>query len=180
MTTLLQAYRFCPYCGARLASANQIGARPVGVRCVVCGGEIYANPLPTAAAVILRRGALLLGQRAVEPFAGAYSLPGGFVEEGESTEEALARELREETGLEVVSADLLGLYVDRYPYQGVDRWCLCAAYAVEARGEPIAASDVASLRWWRVDTLPDAIPFDSNRRAIADALARQHTRKTRR
>lgn len=176
MKTLLQAYRYCPFCRARLASANRIGERPSGVRCVVCGGEIYANPLPTAAAVIVRRGKLLLGRRAVEPFAGMYSLPGGFVEEGESAEEALARELTEETSLEVVSADLLGLYVDHYPYQGIDRWCLCATYAVEARGEPIAASDVAALSWWSVEKLPAAIPFPSNRKAIAEALSRHRPR----
>jgi ADP-ribose pyrophosphatase YjhB (NUDIX family) len=180
MTTLLQAYRYCPYCGARLASANAIGDRPAGVRCVVCGGEVYANPLPTAAAVIVRRGKLLLGRRAVEPYAGAYSLPGGFIEEGESAEEALEREVREETSLHVTSADLLGLYLDRYPYQGVERWCICAAYAVEARGEPVAASDVADLLWCNVDALPEAMPFDSNRMAIADALARRRPKQQRR
>ena len=180
MKTLLQAYRYCPFCRARLASANRIGERPSGLRCVACGGEIYANPLPTAAAVIVRRGKVLLGKRAVEPFAGAYSLPGGFVEEGESAEQALARELAEETGMDVVSAELLGLYLDLYPYQGIDRWCLCAAYAVEAHGEPVAASDVAALSWWSVETLPDALPFPSNRTAIAEAMSRRRPRSHRR
>jgi ADP-ribose pyrophosphatase YjhB (NUDIX family) len=177
---LLEAYRYCPYCGATLVSAIRIGAPPVGLRCVTCGGELYANPLPTAAAVIVRHGKALLGKRAVEPFAGTYSLPGGFMEEGETAEAALTRELLEETGLTLVWADLLGLYVDLYPYRGVDRWCLCAAYLVEAKGEPLAASDVAELTWWPLTALPDAIPFAGNRNALAEARQRLGVRLQRR
>ena len=175
--SLVDAYRFCPYCGNPFGLPDRIGPRPSGLRCSQCKREIYFNSVPTVSAIIVRYcGAgwqTLLGRRKVDPFPGDYSLPGGFVEEGEGAECALRREVREETGLEVLQHELLGIGVEVYPYQGVARWCFSANYLVtETRGIPQAASDVAELVWFSFDALPANLPFGDNRAGLELARRR--------
>ena len=63
---------------------------------------LYDNPAPTATAIVTRAdGAILLTRRAIEPAFGMLDLPGGFIEAAEDPEQAVKRELREETGLEI-------------------------------------------------------------------------------
>ncbi|MBA2426220.1 MAG: NUDIX domain-containing protein [Actinobacteria bacterium] len=68
------------------------------------------RPTLGVGAVVVRDGALLMVQRAHEPGRGLWSVPGGRVEHGEHLSAAVAREVREETGLEVEVGDLLGIY----------------------------------------------------------------------
>ena len=82
--------------------------------CDRCGWRWHANPLP-AAAVLLERGQdgtteILLLRRAVEPGAGAWDLPAGYLDPGESFEQAAVREAREESGIEVELVELTGVY----------------------------------------------------------------------
>ncbi len=66
------------------------------------GWCLYDNPAPTATAIVTRAdGAMLLTRRAIEPAFGMLDLPGGFIEAGEDPEQAVKRELLEETGLEI-------------------------------------------------------------------------------
>lgn len=83
--------------------------------CERCGWRWYANPRP-AAAVLLERGdpgddpEVLLLRRAVEPGFGAWDLPAGYLDPGESFEHAARRETREEAGIEVELTGLAGVY----------------------------------------------------------------------
>lgn len=82
--------------------------------CDTCGWRWHANPLP-AAAVLLERPdgddtAILLLRRAVEPGAGAWDLPAGYLDPGESFEQAARREAREESGIDVELIELAGVY----------------------------------------------------------------------
>ena len=79
-------------------------------KCESCGCEAYSNPLPVVIVVIpVEGGGILLERRGIEPGIGLLALPGGYMETGESIEEAGAREVREELGIEITDLKLLGV-----------------------------------------------------------------------
>lgn len=106
---------------------------------------------------------LLLIERRLEPFRGAWALPGGFVHMDETTDEAARRELAEETGLDGVFLEQLYTFgaVDRDPR---DRVVTVAHYALVRpdKVELVAGSDAVSARWFPVDALPE-LAFDHAR-----------------
>jgi ADP-ribose pyrophosphatase YjhB (NUDIX family) len=89
----------CGYCGARYAQTDWPRS------CAGCGRMSWANPLPVSVVLVPVDGGLLLVRRAIPPV-GELALPGGYINLGESWQEAGARELFEETGLTVDAAEL--------------------------------------------------------------------------
>jgi 8-oxo-dGTP diphosphatase len=109
---------------------------------------------------------LLLIRRGRAPFEGAYALPGGFVEVGETVETAALRELREETGLAGRIIKLIGIYSD--PARDPRGHSVSVAFLVAAAGEPIGGDDAAEAAFvadWRGEMLA----FD-HADIVADAL----------
>jgi 8-oxo-dGTP diphosphatase len=113
--------------------------------------EYPDSPLVGVGAVIIADGRVLLVKRGHPPLAGEWSIPGGMLEVGERVREAAVREVLEETGLTVETADLLGVY-DRilrdssgkthYHYVLIDFLCR------RVSGEPQAAGDADDVRWF--------------------------------
>lgn len=117
-------------------------------------------------AIILRDNQILLIRRGNEPFKGMLALPGGFVEPDETAEEAVVREVREETGLDVVLLGLVGVYSKpgRDPRGPVVSIC----YVAKATGGSLgASSDASQIEMHPPDILPQ-LAFDHNR-MIEDA-----------
>jgi 8-oxo-dGTP diphosphatase len=108
-----------------------------------------------AAAVVLERGRVLLTQRKRGAhLAGAWELPGGKVEADEDPRDALARELREEIGVEARALDILEVTFHRYPEKSV---LLLFYLAERLSGSPEPAPiDVAAVRWAAPDELDDS------------------------
>jgi len=126
----------------------------------------YKNPALAVDAVWIRRGRILLVRRGKPPFRGAWALPGGFVEQRETVEEALVRELREETGLSGRPLKIVGVYSgpDRDPRKPTTS----VAFLVGGRGgKPVGHDDAASAAWV---PLAEAHPlaFD-HERIVSDA-----------
>ena len=123
----------------------------------------YARPAVTADIVLITREAqprVLLIQRAHEPFAGAWALPGGFVNVDEPIVDAAKRELHEETGLEI--ALLEQLYTTGDPGRDPRGWTISIAFLarVEAGAlQPRAGDDAAAVKWFRINKLPK-LAFD--------------------
>ena len=104
----MEEARFCPRCSARLEMREVNGAqRP---RCPDCGRVIYYDPKLAATVVVERDDRVLMVRRAIQPGIGLWSLPGGYVDRGEVVEKAAAREVLEETGLQVDITGLLGIF----------------------------------------------------------------------
>ncbi|WP_214105685.1 NUDIX domain-containing protein [Acrocarpospora catenulata] len=91
----------CSFCGTAYADGL-----PWPRTCASCGNTSYLNPLPVAVIVLPVDDGVLVLRRDIEPRRGELALPGGFIELGESWQEAAVRELREETGIEISSADV--------------------------------------------------------------------------
>ncbi len=114
---------------------------------------------------------LLLIQRKNKPFIGQYALPGGFVQQGESTEDAALRELKEETGIEAKSLDLVGVYSN--PGRDPRGHVVSIAYLIRIpfNAEPKAGSDATSATFVK-DWKDFDFAFD-HAVIITDALRRK-------
>ena len=126
------------------------------MECPVCGFVTYAHSMPTSSAVVDDGdGRILLARRALDPFAGKWDLPGGFLEEGEHPLECVRRELREEAGISLVDERLLGIWMDRYEYRQRLVATLNVYFAAGAGdGTLEPGDDVAELRWFAPDEVP--------------------------
>ena len=122
----------------------------------------YPRPAVTADSVVFCNGsdglAVLLIERANDPFKGCWAFPGGFMDMEENAEDCAKRELKEETGMEVRSLEYLGTFseVNRDPR---GRTITIAYYAVVEKSDVIGADDASQAKWFPIDSIP-SLAFD--------------------
>lgn len=137
--------RFCPSCGQPL----RLHATETALECPACGRLLYPRIEPCIITLITRGDELLLLRNARDT-QGIYACLAGFVEAGETLEQALRREVREETSLEVENIRYAGSQAWPFPDQ-----LMMAFYADYKSGEiKIQESEIADARWFRPDALP--------------------------
>jgi mutator protein MutT len=160
------AFQFCPRCGH---AHPQPGKSPF--HCPQCGWSFYFGPVAAVGALIVNdQQQILLVKRAREPGLGLLGLPGGFVDAGETAEEALAREVREETGLEIHDPQLLVTFPNQYRHCDfvipvLDFFFQCRVGA--STHVQLVDGELSAFQWTR--PTPDQLgrmAFHSNRLAI--------------
>ncbi len=133
------------------------------------------RPLVGVGALIFRRDRILMAQRGKEPLKGWWSLPGGALELGESLEDAVCREVLEETGLEVVPVKLFEVFerimrdasgAPEYHYVLIDYVCRVDG------GKLIAGDDVSAVEWVRRRDLP-SLPITEGTLAVIEKAFEQ-------
>lgn len=142
----LKLFKYCPKCGSTNFEEHNFKSK----HCIDCGFTYYQNPSSATAAFILNpKGELLVTRRGKEPAQGTLDLPGGFVDNNESGEEGIIREIKEETGLDVKEVNYLFSIPNIYRYSGMDIHTLDMFYVCHVEDDVTikAADDAADCFW---------------------------------
>ena len=119
---------------------------------------IQTTPALTVDGILLEDYSVLLVQRKHRPFQGAWAIPGGFVEYGEKTEDAVVREVFEETGVKTMIRSLIGVYSD--PHRDPRGHTVSIAYLINRVGGDLnAGDDASSVKFFKLNDLPK-LAFD--------------------
>jgi 8-oxo-dGTP diphosphatase len=159
--------RYCPRC----AQPAEI-AYPRSLSCPHCGYGAYYNPKPVAAAIpTTKQGEIVLLRRAFDPGKDLWTFPGGFVDLGESVEDAARREVLEELEIDVELGPVLGVYS-----RPQDRVVLIV-YTATTTGTPRTTKEATEVEAFATQDLPwDELAFWSTELALKDFLrARQRS-----
>jgi len=159
----LEQARFCPRC----AAPAEIDV-PHSLFCPACGYKAFSNPKPVACAIPSDgNGRIWLARRGFDPGRGLWTFPGGYVELGETVEDAARREVEEELNLAVELTELVGIYSRE------DDNVVLLVYAARALGLPEPTVEAPEVRAFAPVDLPwDELAFWSTERALRDVLAR--------
>lgn len=165
----LEKFKYCPVCGSDHFVVNNFKSK----KCEDCGFTYYANPCSaTAAFIVNENDEMLVVRRAKEPALGTYDLPGGFCDMGETVEEGMCREIKEETGLEVQDIQYLFSSPNVYQYSGMGIHTLDMDYLVRVKGGRLAiqaADDAAEAFWIPINIVN---PADFGLTSIRNAVIR--------
>jgi len=128
------------------------------ITCPQCGKiiERYRNPLPTVDIIIEVDDGIVLIKRRNPPY--GWALPGGFVNYGETLEQAAIREAKEETSLDIKIVSGLGAYSD--PNRDPRHHTITFVFVARAKGEPKAEDDASEIGVFKREDLPGDMAFD--------------------
>ncbi len=165
-----RSHQFCGRCGA--ATRDKAGER--AKECLACGHIVYPRVSP-AMMVLVTRGQELLLARANRFPQAMYSALAGFVEPGESIEDCIHREVREEVGIEVDALQYVASQSWPFPHS------LMIAYTAEYAGGEVRPCDeeIADARWFPIDALPQLPNPVSISRALIDTTVARLAAKRR-
>lgn len=129
----------------------------------------HRNPIPTVDIIIEIKGQIVLIRRKNPPH--GWAIPGGYIDYGESAEDAARREAKEETGLDIV--DLRQFHTYSNPDRDPRHHTISVVFVARARGEPKARDDAADIGMFTKDTLPEKLAFDHHQ-ILNDYFSRKH------
>jgi len=159
-------FKNCPHCG----SDNFIVNNEKSKKCMACGFAFYMNASAAVAAFITNdEGKLLVCKRAKEPAKGTLDLPGGFVDNNETAEQAVSRELKEELDAETTEVKYLFSLPNNYLYSGLTIPTLDLFFECKLKNyeQLKAADDVADFEFIAKNELyPEKFGLDSIKKAI--------------
>lgn len=131
--------KYCPLCKSDLAEKTIDHKTRLSCKNKGCDYTFWDNPTPVVAALVEHENKIILARNKAWP-AGIYSVITGFLEKGETPENAAIREVREEMGLECVSADLIGVYAFAEMNQVI------IAYHVITKGNILLGEELAEIK----------------------------------
>lgn len=166
-------YRFCPVCGHEL-NVKYIQAEVTDrLACDNCQFIFYMNPTPAVAVILQKDRQVVLVKRKYPPHQGAWSLPAGFMEYNETTEETAVREAKEETNLDI---KITSLYDVLPGFDDPRVHVVLIVYRAEiVNGQLRPGDDASEVRYFPLEALPRGIAFSAHRKVLARLLAEEQS-----
>lgn len=158
---------YCPRCATPLQTRD-IRDRPRRV-CPACGHIHFTDPKVGVGVMVIEDGRLLLVKRAIDPGRGKWSLPAGFLDQGEDPRATAAREALEETGLEIIVEEVVDVYFNPPGNGNASIFILYRARRVG--GKLAAGDDAAEAAFFAPGDLPE-LAFISTQAAVRHFLDR--------
>ncbi|MGC2570156.1 MAG: NUDIX hydrolase [Candidatus Nitrosopolaris sp.] len=128
------------------------------------------NPIPTVDTIIQKNSHILLVRRKKDPFKGFFSIPGGFVNEGERVEDAAKREAKEETSLDIELVHILGVYSEpnRDPRGHNMSTVFIGELSSNNNMEALAQDDAAEIKWMNLEEVDNTSFAFDHKKIISD------------
>lgn len=148
----LKVMKYCPKCASNQFKKN--GKR--SLNCVDCGFHFFINSAAAVAALVINKeGKLMLTKRGIEPGYGKQDLPGGFVDPGETIEDALHRELNEELNLKIKSYKYIGSAPNEYVFSDFSVFTIDMGFIVypETTKGLTAQDDIIDFKFYAEDEI---------------------------
>jgi NAD+ diphosphatase len=163
-------YKFCPRCRAE----GFFNSRNNSFKCSTCGFHFFLNSAAAVTALIFNEEReLLMTRRGIEPSIGKLDLPGGFVDPGESAENALFREISEELDLVPDTISYYGSFPNQYHFSGtiVDTVDLVFKCLISDFTNLKSRDDISGIIFLKLNTIDlDEVPFQSVKNIIRKLL----------
>ncbi len=167
----MSQFKHCLKCAGDLEKKSK-----VCLACTKCGFEFYLNPKVAASAIIENENLeILLVKKAIPPYKGSWDLPGGFVEPGETLEESVRREVKEETGIKLNGTKPFASFTGKYPHQGITYSILCMVFTAKISGQHKFSSDdeIAEIKFFPLNKIPyENIKFAETISALKEYIAK--------
>jgi NADH pyrophosphatase NudC (nudix superfamily) len=164
-------FEFCPKCKSDDIRFNGVKR----YRCKQCGWIYFHNTAAAVAVMLQYRNKLLFVVRAKDPGKGMLDLPGGFVDPGESVEQAVRREVREELYINLDDLTYWGSYPNTYCYEGITYNTCDTVFLTRCKNLPTKwnKKEIKEIKLFGPDDVnPDEIAFKSIKKAVADYIRR--------
>jgi mutator protein MutT len=162
-------YAFCPVCSGQLTIRRFKDTEPERMACTRCEFIHYDAPSIAVGGILAIDGGIVLLRRAIDPGYGEWVFPGGYVDRGETVEEAVVRETREEVGVTVRVDSLLNVY--SYRRSGL---VIIVYETSRVQGEVSALDEALDARVFAPTEIPwNALAFPSTRQALAEYLMKR-------
>ena len=166
-----EVFKFCPKCRGDLdLQSNNF------LICKKCGLHFYLNPIPTNAVIMENdKGDIMMVKRKFEPKKGYWDWPGGFINPGESLEDSVKREIKEELGVDVGEIEIVGVYEDRYLYQDILSYTICIAVSAKITiGSLKVSDDISGYKYFsKEEIFRQNFAFPSIKQGISDYLTKK-------
>jgi len=171
----INVLKFCPRCGSVHfpATSNR------SFQCKDCLFHYYVNSSAAVAVILFNEvGELLFTRRAIEPHFGKLDLPGGFIDPGETAEQAAIREIQEELGIKIHSLRYFCSHPNEYIFSGFSVYTLDLAFLVKTENlhQMVAMDDISAFEFYKPKELNlDELPSISMKNIIKELIYREGT-----
>lgn len=169
----INIFQYCPKCSKKIKSINLPAKLRSNasrrVKCTSCGLNFYLSPYLTNAVILEnKKNEILLVKRKFPPKIGWWDLPGGFVENDETIEQSIHREVKEELNIEIGDLKYISSSTDHYLFKKINYPTICTIFSAVMKTEKIhPQDDISGYKFFSKNKIPySRIAFQGLRKAI--------------